>query len=620
MMFNNYAGLYALLFLIPFIIVYLIRPRPKKIVIPSLMFLIKNSHSAKKKFLFQKLLKNLIFFIQLLMICFLALAIAQPYIVSSKNIDEKNTVIVIDVSGSSQTKYGQTTRFNKEIEEALKNIKGRTSIIAAGESPTIVVENARPYEAKNSLNSLKPKATKTNIGDAMILAGDLLKGKKGRIIVLSDFISNTGSDVVKARQMLISKGYSVRFIDVSSEAENVGIINAEVDKFTTKIYVKNYDKEDRVVSVFLVKGKETLEQKAKRIMANSVESFSFETPTGQSEIMIKEKDDLLLDNVFYISAPEKKEIKIWLITNLKEGTSPYESEKENYLVNDYLVNALSVMKGVKLYVAKPPIIDQTAKFEKIESVNPDIIIIHKIKEDFLPGSDKIIKRMIEKGSFLIIYAQEKWDNFKDLFPFEIEGKGNRTDVLVLMDNEITKDVEFPPMSKYLKVRAENGSVVFVKSTDNYPLLFQKGNVLYYGILDGGSGFKTTSSYPILWLNIINYLMRNEDIKDYNQRTGNTIGFSETKKIGTPSGIIKSKALVFDEAGFYNIDGRIIAVNMLSEEESDVSRTKSFVEEKELESFSQIKEKEKLYFEIPLIIGVIVLLFIELFLVKMRGDL
>jgi len=621
MYFNNIKGLYALLALIPFIIIYLIKNKPKKQIIPSLMFLLKEKKQARKKSFFFYFLKNIIFLLQLLMIISLALAIAQPYIVTSRSVDEKNTVIVIDVSGSSQASYKGTTRFNEEIEEALKNMKGRISIILAKETPTILVEDSRPYEAKKALATLKPKATKTNLGDAMILAGDLLKGKTGTILVISDFIVNEGADVLAVKKILMEKGYNVRFIDISSKAENIGIIDAKIGKDLTEVYVKNYKDKEEIVTLSLIKNNKIRERKAGKIPGNSVETFNFETPTGISKIMIENKDDFNLDNNLYISAPEKKKIKVWLITNLKEGTTPYEEQKREYLNYDYLVNALLAMKDIELYIAKPPVIEQTAKLEKIQEINPDIIIVHKVNQNFLPGSYEIIKEQLEKGSYLIINAQENIDKIglEDLLPVKIEGIGKNTDVKVLINNEITKDVTFTPLTKYIKATPLNNTLILVETTSNYPLLLQKENILYYGILDEGSGFKTTSSYPILWHNIIHSFVKQDNIANYNFKAGTLLSFTNEKKVITPQGPIKTKTLLLEESGIYEFDNKKIAVNMLSEEESDIAKENILTQGKDIQAKKK-SEKEKLELEIPLIIFIIVLSFLELLIVKIRGDL
>ena len=75
MQFINEAGLYALLSIIPLIIIYLLRPRAKKIKIPSVMFLL-DIEKKKRLNIFRKFLKDPLFLIQLLALIIISLAIA----------------------------------------------------------------------------------------------------------------------------------------------------------------------------------------------------------------------------------------------------------------------------------------------------------------------------------------------------------------------------------------------------------------------------------------------------------------------------------------------------------------------------------------------------------------
>jgi len=620
MPFGNMLGLYALLALIPFIIIYLIRPRLKEKIIPSLMFLLKETTSAKQTAFLQKLIKNLIFLMQLAMILLLAFSAAQPYIMSSKNVNDENTVLVIDVSGSSQASSGMTTRFNKEIDEAMNNMKGRVSIILAAETPSVVVEDARIFDAKNALASVKAKATMSNIGDAMILAGDTLGNKKGTIVVLSDFIANLGSDVITTKQMLISKGYNVKFIDVSSEAKNSGIIDASFDKLKTKVYVKNYDNETKPVVLRVIKDNLEVHRETKNIPGNSLEMFVYDTPADISRAVIND-DDFNLDNSFYLSASGKTNISVWLITSLKEGTTPYENEKPNYLVHDYLYNALKSMGDINLHVAKSPIVEQSTDLEKINEINPEIIIIHKLDQQLLPGSANIIEKLLEKGSFLIVDSQPNIAamGLDDLLIVKVEGLGNRTEITKTIDNEVTKDVEFSPVAKYLKVKADENAIALAETAnDKTPILLQKGNIIYYGIEDS-AGFKTTAAYPILWSNMISSAVKTENMADYNIKSGKIIPFSAETVVTTPSGRIKTQYLVFDEAGIYEVEAKKIAVNMLSEEESNVNKQNVLTEGQDIGS-EKVKQQEKVDFEVPFIIIVLLIVFAEIVLLKIRGDL
>ena len=118
-MFENQIGLWALLSLVPFIIIYLRRPRPQDQVIPSLMFLIKNKKTSQKYSLFRKLIHNLLFLLQLLALLLLSVSVAAPFISIPYDVTLENTVLIIDSSGSMQAKE-DGTRFEKAIKEARK--------------------------------------------------------------------------------------------------------------------------------------------------------------------------------------------------------------------------------------------------------------------------------------------------------------------------------------------------------------------------------------------------------------------------------------------------------------------------------------------------------------------
>ena len=93
------------------------------------------------------------------------------------------------------------------------------------------------------------------MGDALLTAEDLLGNKKGRVIVISDFITTEGPDIMVAKSALISKGNVVDFFDVGSKAENVGIVELDAGKHETIVGIRNYNKEEEAFNVKLIKGK-----------------------------------------------------------------------------------------------------------------------------------------------------------------------------------------------------------------------------------------------------------------------------------------------------------------------------------------------------------------------------
>ncbi|HEX7628473.1 MAG TPA: VWA domain-containing protein, partial [Candidatus Methanoperedens sp.] len=186
MQFANEAGLYALLSIIPLIIIYLLRPRAKKIKIPSVMFLL-DIEKKRRLNIFRKFLKDPLFLIQLLALIIISLAIAAPFIMANEQAGGGSTVIILDASGSMQA----DGRFTKAVDEANKFLSAKNTIILAQSIPVMVMKEAPASSATDALAKLKAKATSADLSSAILLGRRMLP-EGGRIIVLSDFISWSG--------------------------------------------------------------------------------------------------------------------------------------------------------------------------------------------------------------------------------------------------------------------------------------------------------------------------------------------------------------------------------------------------------------------------------------------
>ncbi len=609
MPFENLIGLWALSAVVIFIILYLRQPKPQDRVIPSLMFLMSERKELKQYSFLRKLLQNLLFFLQLAALLGLALAIAAPYIRTTYSVTSDNTIIILDSSASMQAKDGITTRFDKAIDEAKKQLSGRVTLILAENSPLILLEDGKKDEALDLLTKIKPKATTTNLGDALLLANDILGNRKGKVIVISDFIATEGADPLVAKRTLTSRGSLVDFIPVGNKARNVGIIDLKAEKHQSKVYVKNFNDKEETITIKLTKNGEVKGQsKPIKLLPNSVESFVFDnTPTEVSRIEIDAKDDLGVDDYAYISAPSKRTVSVLLITNAK--SSP-------------IIAALKASKDITLTIAEPPVVPE---------FNHDIIIVNQFSNELLlPGTFKDINSYVQKGGNFIITPQEDLftigrAELMDILPVEITGSGERSRVCARIFNQFTKQFEKEPCftitSKYFKSKAkDNSTLVIAEADDNSPLIAYKDNIIYYGIFDDDSDFKTLPSYPIFWNEIVNFLVKTEDIRDFNFRSGDAIVIEE-QKVKTPSGYLTTSKLILDEAGIYEMKDRKIAVNLLNEKESDIA-VEPVVLKQDKEEFSsgKIKELKNFYFELPLAIIVFFVLCFELLYIKIRGDL
>src|SRR3972149_11564374 len=139
---GNPSGLWALLALVPLIILYLIRPKPKVMPSPSLMFFLKSSGTRKLTSFLKQITHDWLFLIQLLLLLGLALTFSEPFTTYDHDVTSSNTVIVLDVSASMQAKEGSRTRFDLGVAQAKKVLGAKNSIILAKDAPFIAVQDA----------------------------------------------------------------------------------------------------------------------------------------------------------------------------------------------------------------------------------------------------------------------------------------------------------------------------------------------------------------------------------------------------------------------------------------------------------------------------------------------
>jgi hypothetical protein len=602
----NQPGLWGLLALIPFILMYLIRPRAKEKEIPSLMFLMKNSKQSKQSSFFRYLMRNFLFFLQLILIGGLAFSLAMPYVTIPYKSTAQYTVVVLDGSASMQTKHGIGTRFDRAISEIKPKLTGKVSVIFAENQPLVLLTDGNNMEAMNLLSKLKAKGTTTNIGDALSVAKDILKSREGKVIVASDFVSDESSDLTVIRRDLMSKGNIVEFINVANKVRNIGIVDMDVDKYQTKIRIKNYFETAEDVTVKLIKDNQVLDEIVQPIAPNSIEALSFETPLGISSIELAEKDDLGVDNKAYISAPLNKKIRVLLITNKRTSNLMY---------------ALEASKDIDLEIRNPPTINAF-------NINHDIVLIDKIELDEVIPSDIVdVKRYVEKGGKLIVTAQDNLAQIDllEMLPFIIEGTSKSSLVCIELINQFTQQFNENKCftsSKYFTGSVPEGKAV-IATAGVTPIMVlgkvKQGSVFYYGIFDDFSNFRTQPAYPIFWNELVNYLVETGDIRDYNYKTGSMLSIRE-QKVKTPLVTLTTSNLFLDDAGLYELEDKTVAANLLDEVESDVSG-ESIIDEQEANIVGGGESDETdLNLELVILAVAVFLLWIELFFIKTRGDL
>ncbi|HEX7574926.1 MAG TPA: BatA domain-containing protein [Candidatus Methanoperedens sp.] len=615
MQFANEAGLYALLSIIPLIIIYLLRPRAKKLKIPSLMFLLE-IEKKKRLNIFRKFLKDPLFLIQLLALIIISLAIAAPFIMANEQAGGGSTVIILDASASMQA----DGRFGKAVEEANKYLSAKNTIILAESIPVLVMQDSPSSSASDALSKLKAKATDVDLSSAILLGRRMLP-EGGRIVVLSDFISSSGDSPVVAKKLAESNGITVDFITVSGRTDNIGIINGWFESngdYT--VVIKNFENAAQDVRVDVTINDKNILSKTINVKAQSSEYFSvsdLSVNPGITKISIDSPDPLPVDNNAFVYIPPSAQRNVLYIT---------ENPKSPSFV------ALGLIPNIKLTTADP---------KSIPSMSGNIVIVSAALS---PDAIKNLRDYVSSGGTAVIIASAGLQDM-DILPVKLSSIGNKTSLTIDRQTTITAgiDIEKINVKKYFNSTLKNGAVALVTSGDKVksPMLaywkLGKGTVIYSGLSDPQGNiydplnqnvwndFHTLSTYPLFWKQLLEWIKGSLDVTEYNAKTGMIMKFPVSVAVKTPGDTETTDTLLFDEVGIYEVPGKSVAVNLFDERESNLvsggleamtSNVSGATEP--VYTVETVRKPKDL--DIYFIIGAMFLVFLELYYLHWRGEL
>lgn len=593
------VGFWGLLALAPFIIIYLIRPNPKRREIPSLMFFLTSRKISKQSSFLRRLTRDWLFIIQLAILLFLIFQLFHPLTKYMHDITSENTVLVIDVSASMQANEGSKTRFEDAVSKALASLGRRNTLILAKSTPQLILQSGSSTETRDILKQLRPGATPSAIGEAIILAGEILTGKDGKVLVFSDFINTDGVDPQTAKVVVESKGIAVEFVDVGQDNKaNVGIVDMEIDDENTVVQIRNFN--DVAVEVKL-----KLEDFAHSLTIGpqSTETVTLKTPKeGVGQLTLTPIDDFPLDNTLYISSPSRNKVKVLLISNN---------------ASIFLSNALTSTPEVDLDISVPPIISKKEY---------DIYVVHDINPNqILPGTFEDLKERVRGGASLVIHAQEdsKSINYQELLPVNLAEMAKSAFIQIEQVNRFTKNIQFGTVEKFIFGEAKPTSVT-IASASKTPIIsfmqFGSGKIVYYGILEKASGFKLAPDYPVFWVRLLEFLAEQESIQNLNVKTGQTAILDSVETIKTPTKILKQNAVLFEEQGVYRYSKREVASNLLNVLESAVNaEDRQIIKAHKDIRLKPVQEEREFSLEIPILLAALILMLFELIYIKIRGD-
>ncbi|MBL1217445.1 MAG: VWA domain-containing protein [Planctomycetes bacterium] len=237
----------------PLILLYFLKLRRREVSIPSTLLWMQSVQDLQANAPFQRLRMNLLLFLQLLALCLMLLALAQPQW-AGVTTSSSRTVLLIDRSGSMTARDVEPTRLaeaKRQAVEYVKNIRTGGLFSRGGQAEQVMIisfaQEARvqcPFtssqaELTEAIESIGPTHERTSLARALELARaytintdpetDKPIGPPATLIVFSDGQIRDLSDLVTRDTVLY------RPIGDEAALGNVGIVEFGADRAPTNL-------------------------------------------------------------------------------------------------------------------------------------------------------------------------------------------------------------------------------------------------------------------------------------------------------------------------------------------------------------------------------------------------
>lgn len=177
---------------IPILLLYMLKPRRPRHVIPSTFLWRKAMENVASSRPWQRLRFSILLILQLLALAILISAFANPFD-KSRGIAGKHLVLIVDSSGSMLAKQEGGTRMDAAVSEARNllssfPVAGLVSVIEAGPLPRVVISTSRDRSAvRSALERIKATEGIPDFSEAFILAESLETAEfPASIVLISD--------------------------------------------------------------------------------------------------------------------------------------------------------------------------------------------------------------------------------------------------------------------------------------------------------------------------------------------------------------------------------------------------------------------------------------------------
>ncbi len=246
MHFYNLAGFLAFAAVPVIIAMYLLKEKYREETVSSLFLWEKALAQSDAHRPWQKLRKNILMFLQILGAVLFAIALANPFLVNGKKID--NVILVLDQSLSMQAEENGISRFEQAKREMTTLVNQSApetafSLITLGKNPEIVLSAAQEKGVVlNALSSIEVTSGGVDLDGCLSLIEMREKESGGNVYIFTDTTYEYGTD-------------RFQVVPFGSGGENCALTLLSYhggDRETVMVKAANYGKEaaERTLTIF----------------------------------------------------------------------------------------------------------------------------------------------------------------------------------------------------------------------------------------------------------------------------------------------------------------------------------------------------------------------------------
>jgi hypothetical protein len=395
---------WLLLVLVPpaIIALYFLKLKRAPIVVPSTYLWLRTIEDLHVNSLWQRLQKNVLLYLQLLLVFLLLLSLLRPGCRSESTLGQRS-ILLIDHSASMSATDESPNRLAKAKEKAINLIDSMSSsdvamVIAFSDRAEIKQGfTSDRRQLRSAIEAIEPTNRITDIREAMRAAAGL--ANPGRTSEIDNVNDIQVAEALPADLFIFSDGgfaevsefdlgnLSATYVPIGSkDVDNVGIVALTANRNPEReneieIYARliNHAAGNRTITTELLLDDNIVDATKTTLKPNEEEGISFQLKdidSGKLLLRIKETDDFILDNQAFTTITPPTPIEVLLIS------------ERNKALEMGLQTPLAT-KLARTKIATPDFLESSDFAAEIAVSKYDLIIFDRVSPKTMPLSNTL---------------------------------------------------------------------------------------------------------------------------------------------------------------------------------------------------------------------------------------